>query len=216
MAATARLSRTCRSQSGGARGVTVFAPSSAGKTTLIHILAGLDREYEGSFTLAASRPATIFQEPRLFPYMTVEENILLPLRMQRAVLTAETKAAYEQWLDVCELEPYARHYPYQLSGGMKQKAAIIRGYLINPDFVMMDEPFKSIDLTSKRAIIQHIVDAYPRVTVLFVTHAIEEAPLLTESLLLFKTNQLAEHTRLQIEDSKFKIWPADAGTIFNL
>ena len=76
---------------------------------------------------------------------------------------------------------------------MKQKAAIIRGYLTDPDFVMLDEPFKSIDLTSKQAIIQHIVDVYPSVTVLFVTHAIEEAPLLTESLLLFKTNQLAEH-----------------------
>ena len=88
--------------------MTVFAPSSAGKTTLIHILAGLDREYEGSFTLAASRPATIFQEPRLFPYMTVEENILLPLRMQRAIVTAETKAAYEQWLGRVRARPFAR------------------------------------------------------------------------------------------------------------
>jgi NitT/TauT family transport system ATP-binding protein len=184
----------------GAR-VTVFAPSSAGKTTLINILAGLDAEYEGSFTLAAARPATIFQEPRLFPHMTVEENILLPARLKRVAVTKERRYAderarertYEQWLEVCGLTPFAHHYPYQLSGGMKQKAAIIRGYLTEPDFVMMDEPFKSIDMASKQAIIRHILDQYPLVTVLFLTHAIEEVPLLTESLLLFRTNRLAEY-----------------------
>lgn len=204
----------------GAR-VTVFAPSSAGKTTLINILAGLDRDYEGSFTLEATQPAIIFQEPRLFPYMTVEENILLPVKLKRVAMTQERRSAYERsykrWLEVCGLTPFAHHFPYQLSGGMKQKAAIIRGFLTEPDFVMMDEPFKSIDMAAKQAIIQHILDSYPTtglgaVTILFVTHAIEEAPLLTESLLLFKTNQLAEYTRLQIEDSRFKHGLA----IFNL
>jgi ABC-type nitrate/sulfonate/bicarbonate transport system ATPase subunit len=176
----------------GAR-VTVFAPSSAGKTTLINILTGLDRDYEGSFTLAASQPVTIFQEPRLFPYMTVEENVFLPARIRGMSITTGLRAAYERWLDVCGLSQFARHYPYQLSGGMKQKVALIRGYLTEPDFVMMDEPFKSIDLASKQAIIRHILDAYPQVTVLFVTHAIEEVPLLTDSLLLFKANRLAEY-----------------------
>ncbi len=176
----------------GAR-VTVFAPSSAGKTTLINILAGLDRDYEGSFRLEAGQPVTIFQEPRLFPYMTVEENIFLPARIRRVPVTGSLRSAYERWLEVCDLPPFAHHYPYQLSGGMKQKVALIRGYLTEPDFVMMDEPFKSIDLSAKQAIIRHILDAYPQVTVLFVTHAIEEVPLLTESLLLFKTNRLAEY-----------------------
>jgi len=176
----------------GAR-VTVFAPSSAGKTTLIHILTGLDRDYEGSFTLVATQPVTIFQEPRLFPYMTVEENAFLPARIRGLAITPALRAAYERWLDVCGLSGFARHYPYQLSGGMKQKVALIRGYLTGPDFVMMDEPFKSIDMPSKQAIIRHIRDAYPQVTILFVTHAIEEVPLLTDSLLLFKTNRLAEY-----------------------
>lgn len=181
----------------GAR-VTVFAPSSAGKTTLINILTGLDQDYEGSFSLDAKRRTTIFQEPRLFPYMTVEENILLPLRIEGTAVTGDKRLAYERWLDVCGLSPFARHYPYQLSGGMKQKAAIIRGFLPNPDFVMMDEPFKSIDMASKQAIIRRILAAHPTtgpdaITVLFVTHAIEEVPLLTESLLLFKTNRLAEY-----------------------
>ncbi len=69
---------------------------------------------------------------------------------------------------------------------MKQKVALIRGFLTEPDFVMLDEPFKSLDLLSKQAIIRHILAAYPDITLLFVTHTIEEVPLLTQSLLLFK------------------------------
>lgn len=172
--------------------VTLFAPTGAGKSTLINILTGLDRIYEGNFTVAAQHPATIFQEPRLFPHMTVEENIFLPARINRSPITPALLAQYRRWLEVCELAPYTRHYPYQLSGGMKQKVSLIRGFLTGPDFVMMDEPFKSLDLRSKQAIIRHILAAYPDITLLFVTHAIEEIPLLTQSLLLFKANRLAE------------------------
>lgn len=175
--------------------VTIFAPSGAGKTTLINILTGLDRADAGGFTLTAANPATIFQEPRLFPYMTVEENIFLPVRMRQIPLTADLRAQYRRWLEVCELGQYTRHYPYQLSGGMKQKIALIRGFMIRPDFVMMDEPFKSIDIRSKQAIIAHILASYPGIAVLFVTHTIDEIPLLTQSVLVFRANRLAEFTQ---------------------
>ncbi len=177
----------------GAR-VTIFGPSGAGKTTLINILTRLDRAYEGKFALAAQHPATIFQEPRLFPYLTAEENIFLPVKIRATPITPDLLAQYQRWLEVCDLVPYVSHYPYQLSGGMKQKIALIRGFLTGPDFVMMDEPFKSIDVRAKRAIIRHILDNYPDVTVLFVTHTVDEIPLLTESVLLFKANRLAEYT----------------------
>jgi ABC-type nitrate/sulfonate/bicarbonate transport system ATPase subunit len=202
--------------------LTISAPSSAGKSTLINILAGLDRDYQGRFALQAERAATIFQEPRLFPYMTVEENIFLPAKLHGAaragvrtdgrpaewqrtaaphkpVRTGEMPA-YEGWLEACELGGYRRHYPYQLSGGMKQKVALIRGFLYEPDFVLMDEPFKSIDARAKQAIIRHILDNYPRVTLLFVTHALDEIPLLAQSLLLFKTNRLADYLVQEVHD----------------
>jgi ABC-type nitrate/sulfonate/bicarbonate transport system ATPase subunit len=175
--------------------VTVFGPSGAGKTTLLNILTGLDRADAGGFALTAANPATIFQEPRLFPYMTVEENIFLPVRIRQIPLTANFRAQYRRWLEVCELGQYTRHYPYQLSGGMKQKIALIRGFMIRPDFVMMDEPFKSIDIRSKQAIIAHILASHPGITVLFVTHTIDEIPLLTQSVLVFRANRLAEFTR---------------------
>lgn len=172
--------------------VTLFAPTGSGKSTLINILTCLDRAYEGSFALIAHNPATIFQEPRLLPHMTVEENVFLPAKLRKTPITPDLMTRYRHWLDVCDLAPYTQHYPYQLSGGMKQKTALIRGFLTEPDFVMMDEPFKSLDPRSKKAIIRHILGAYPGITILFVTHAIEEAPLLTQSLLLFRVNRLAE------------------------
>jgi ABC-type nitrate/sulfonate/bicarbonate transport system ATPase subunit len=174
--------------------VTIFGPSGAGKTTLLNILTGLDRADAGGFTLTAANPATIFQEPRLFPYMTVEENIFLPVRIRQIPLAADLRAQYRSWLEVCELGQHTRHYPYQLSGGMKQKIALIRGFMIRPDFVMMDEPFKSIDIRAKQAIIAHILASYPGITMLFVTHTIDEIPLLTQSVLVFRANRLAEFT----------------------
>ncbi len=126
--------------------------------------------------------------------MTVEENIYLPLRLRRSPITAPVQEACGRWLEVCELAAFTRHYPYQLSGGMKQKVALIRGLLTEPDFVMMDEPFKSLDLRAKGAIIDHILATCPGISLLFVTHTIEEVPLLTQSVLLFKTSRLAAYT----------------------
>jgi ABC-type nitrate/sulfonate/bicarbonate transport system ATPase subunit len=175
--------------------VTLFAPSGSGKTTLINILNNLDQDFDGSFLLTAQTRSTIFQEPRLFSYMTVEENIFFPLKIRQVDITKNILKKYEQWLDICELLQHSHHYPYQLSGGMKQKVALIRGFITNPDFMMMDEPFKSIDIQSKQKIIDHIVKAYPQTTILLVTHNLDEIPLLTNSLLLFKTNFLAEFRR---------------------
>jgi ABC-type nitrate/sulfonate/bicarbonate transport system ATPase subunit len=174
--------------------VALFAPTGAGKSTLINILTGLERADSGTFMLAARRPATVFQEPRLLPHMTVEENILLPIRMRRMPLAPSLLARYEGWLAVCDLAAYTKHYPYQLSGGMKQKVALIRSFLTEPDFVMLDEPFKSLDPRAKQQIVGHILATYPGISLLFVTHAIEEIPLLAQSLLRFREGRLASYT----------------------
>ncbi|OQA41832.1 MAG: Spermidine/putrescine import ATP-binding protein PotA [Chloroflexi bacterium ADurb.Bin325] len=157
-------------------------------------MTGLEQADSGTFTLAARRPATVFQEPRLLPHMTVEGNILLPLRMRRTPLTPALRARYEGWLAVCDLAAYTKHYPYQLSGGMKQKVALIRGFITEPDFVMLDEPFKSLDPRAKQQIIGHIRATYPDLSLLFVTHNIEEIPLLAQSLLRFREGRLASYT----------------------
>ena len=178
----------------GAR-VTMFAPSGAGKSTLINILSGVDRPDNGVFAFRPEmRRSTIFQEPRLFPYMTVRENIFFPLRMQRQPITPECAERYRGWLDVCGLGGEEQHYPYQLSGGMKQKVAFIRGMITMPDMVMMDEPFKSIDVASKQRMMAHLLDAHRGVTLLLVTHNLDEIPLLTSTLFVFAENRLDRFT----------------------
>ncbi|MDY0091955.1 MAG: ATP-binding cassette domain-containing protein [Candidatus Vecturithrix sp.] len=174
--------------------ITLFAPSGAGKSTLINILSQIDTVFHGEFKVSAQNPATIFQEPRLFSYMTIQENIFFPLRVRQIPVTPLIKDQYEEWLEVCDLSSYSQHYPFQISGGMKQKVSLIRSFLMQPDFVMMDEPFKSIDIASKKRIIQHILQHYPDITLLLVTHNLDEIPLLTTSLLMFHTNFLAEFT----------------------
>jgi len=190
--------------------VTLFARSGAGKTTLINILTRLEGYDEGQFTLTAQNPVTIFQEPRLFPYMTIAENIWLPAKLSRVAITPARQEQYRRWLEVCGLAEYTGHYPYQLSGGMKQKAAIIRGFLTGPDFVMLDEPFKSIDAASKQAIIDHLLATYPRTAVLFVTHNPVEIPLLTQSLLFFKDAILSEFTEMDAAALKVELDPFTA------
>ena len=102
---------------------------------------------------------------------------------------------YRAWLKICGLEEHQEHYPFQISGGMKQKVSLIRSFITSPDLVMMDEPFKSIDIHSKQQIIRHILKTYPDISILFVTHNVDEIPLLCHTLLLFQNNLLADFIR---------------------
>lgn len=174
--------------------LAVSAPSGSGKTTLIRILSGLEEADGGSFSLAAENPATVFQEPRLFPYMTVEENALLPLKVRRLPRAGQVMERYEEWLAVCGLAPYRHRYPHELSGGMKQKVALVRGFVTDPDFVMLDEPFKSIDAAAKVDIIEQILQRHAGATLLLITHDAEEARRLARSALVFSGRPLAGRT----------------------
>lgn len=166
--------------------VALFAPSGSGKTTLIHILNGLISPDSGSFQILDPQPVTIFQEPRLFPYLTVEENLFLPFRVRGRRVTSKEWQVCRRWLEVCGISGCLHQFPHQLSGGMKQKVALIRGMLQEPGLVMMDEPFQSIDWASRRKIMAHIVEHYPEMTLLFVTHQIEEVTAFAQSVLFFR------------------------------
>lgn len=170
--------------------LALFAPSGAGKTTLIRILAGLETADGGTCIFRAERPVTVFQEPRLFPHLTVEENIRLPFTATGQKFTAELNDRLMNWLIVCELERAAGQYPCQLSGGMKQKVAIIRTMLARPSFVLMDEPFQSIGMESKQEIIQYMLADCPNLTLLFITHIREEVQLLAQQVLYFEGTSL--------------------------
>jgi ABC-type nitrate/sulfonate/bicarbonate transport system ATPase subunit len=182
----------------------VFAPSGAGKTTLIQILAGLQKPDTGTVRVNVEHPVVLFQEPRLFPYMTVEENILLPFKLRDRAVTMETLQSFNSWLSVCGLKEFKKHYPYQLSGGMKQKVSLIRGLLQNPSFIMMDEPFQSIGREAKKIIIEHLLKTYPNLTVLLVTHDPEEVQQLAQQMLFFPTAILGRYACVNTHDAKFQ------------
>lgn len=179
--------------------VALFAPSGSGKTTLINILSGLELYDSGSFTLQDRTPVTIFQESRLFPFLTVEENIFLPFKVSRKPVAAADQYRYQRWLEICQLSQVVHQYPYQLSGGMKQKVALIRGLLGEPQFVMMDEPFQSIDRASKKAIMAHILSTYPDTAFLFVTHNADEIPMFARSVLYFQAPRLTQAAMIGVE-----------------
>ncbi len=171
--------------------MALFAPSGAGKTTLIKILAGLEKTSAGTYSVEDRSPSVLFQEPRLFAYMTVEENIRLPWKLRRQKWSVQEGAEFEAWLDICELSESRHKYPYQLSGGMRQKAALIRGLLWHPRLVLMDEPFNSIGIEMREKIIDFLKIQNPGLTMLMATHNLEEIALLADSVLYFSSNCLA-------------------------
>jgi ABC-type nitrate/sulfonate/bicarbonate transport system ATPase subunit len=167
-------------------------------------LARIEQPDSGSFRVDDSRPVIIFQEPRLFPHLTVEENVFLPYRVQQKPVGEQTRQDYEAWLRVCELESFQQYFPHQLSGGMKQKVALIRGLLQKPDFVMMDEPFQSIGRQAKKEIIKHLLATNPKLSMLLVTHDPEEVQLLAHSALYFSTNFLGKYNLVETSQNNFR------------
>jgi NitT/TauT family transport system ATP-binding protein len=163
--------------------VCIVGPSGCGKSTLLRILAGLDHATSGTLTVdAAGWPvanAMVFQESGLFPWMTVEANVGFGL-MTRGVAASEAADRVDAALKLVGLTKFRRHFPHQLSGGMRQRGAIARAFVTDPGMLLMDEPFAALD-AQNRAILQaeltRIWDATKK-TVVYITHSIEEALLL--------------------------------------
>lgn len=169
--------------------VGLLGPSGCGKSTLLNIVAGLDTGYEGTFTIqgksftdqigAGFRVAYVFQEARLLPWRTLRENIEFALEAAEFART-EWAGRIDRVLGLVELSKFADFYPLQLSGGMQQRASIARAFAIEPDILLMDEPFSALDELTARRLRQsllHIWSAF-RSTILFVSHNAFESTFL--------------------------------------
>lgn len=184
----------------GAR-VCIFAPSGAGKTTLIHILSGLDEAFTGMVETTARRRCTVFQDPGLFWYKTVAENIRYPLSLTRMPFEGEIRERYREWLAVTGLSAAEHRYPYQISGGMKQKTALVRAFLPHPDLVLLDEAFSWMDLESKQAIMAHIQSRYPETTLLMATHGLDEISAMAQTVWAFRERRLSRYQNIPISSA---------------
>jgi ABC-type nitrate/sulfonate/bicarbonate transport system ATPase subunit len=162
--------------------VCLVGPSGCGKTTLLNIVAGLDQDYQGAVHIGAkaarARIGYVFQNPRLLPWRTVRQNIEL-------ALPQGTDPAYVDHLfQVVGLSQALDVYPERLSLGMSRRAALVRAFAVNPDLLLMDEPFVSLDPPTARRIRELVVRLWQERphTVLFVTHDLREAVELADRL----------------------------------
>jgi NitT/TauT family transport system ATP-binding protein len=163
--------------------VCIVGPSGCGKSTLLRILAGLAKETSGTIKVEAPgwaiENAMVFQESGLFPWMSVEANVGFGL-MTRGVPAAEMATRVDAALKLVGLTKFRRHYPHQLSGGMRQRSAIARAFVTDPGVLLMDEPFAALDAQNRVILQAELVRIWEqtRKTVVYITHSIEEALML--------------------------------------
>ena len=159
----------------------VVGPSGCGKTTLLRLLAGLEQPTSGEVLYGNCNPNKpkcnlVFQEQAIFPWMTVWENIAFGLR-RRGVKRAELNDIVKHLLNITGLSGFWNFYPYQLSGGMKQRVGVARAFANDPEILLMDEPFASLDEQNKTLLQDELLRIWEETkkTVVFITHSIDEA-----------------------------------------
>lgn len=159
----------------------VVGPSGCGKTTLLRLLAGLEQPTSGEVLYGNCNPNKpkcnlVFQEQAIFPWMTVWENIAFGLR-RRGVKGAELNDIVKHFLNITGLSGFWNFYPYQLSGGMKQRVGVARAFANDPEILLMDEPFASLDEQNKTLLQDELLRIWEETkkTVVFITHSIDEA-----------------------------------------
>ncbi len=169
----------------------LFAPSGAGKTTLLRILSGLLAADSGSYAYPTGAELHIvFQEPRLFPYLTVDENIRLPLKSPHFASKTNALEKLAGWYKLVGLDGYQDDYPHTLSGGMKRKVSLLRALVTLPELLVLDEPFQSLDKDSREAFVHSIFPEIPNLSVLFTSHDILDVEIIATSILLIKSPKL--------------------------
>jgi NitT/TauT family transport system ATP-binding protein len=167
--------------------VCVLGPSGSGKSTLLRILAGLLPPNSGRFTFSTGQPriGMVFQQANLMPWRTTIENVILPLELQ-GVPAEEACARAQDLIDLVGLQGFESTWPRDLSGGMAQRVAIARALVHDPDILLLDEPFGSLDALSRERMwmeLSRIWQARQK-TVLMVTHSISESLFLADRVLV--------------------------------
>ena len=150
--------------------IALMGPSGCGKTTLLRTALSLQQSDSGTVVCRAHKPAAVFQEPRLLPWLTALENVNLVLSD-----TPETLPAARAWLECMELADSAGLYPAELSGGMQQRVSLARALSCEPDLLILDEPFKGLDSALYDRILEVLKKALDGASLLLATHREEEA-----------------------------------------
>ena len=174
--------------------VSFIGPSGCGKTTFLRVIADLEKPTSGTITVNGMTPEEarrhraygyVFQAAALYPWRTIEKNIALPLEIM-GYSKADQKARIERTLDLVNLSGFGKKYPWQLSGGMQQRASIARALAFDADLLLMDEPFGALDEIVRDHLNEQLLKlwAATQKTICFVTHSIPEAVYLSTKIVV--------------------------------
>jgi len=195
--------------------VVLVGPSGCGKTTFINAISGLVEPWEGTIEVNG-KPVTgpgpdramVFQDYALMPWRTVESNVRMPFEFQNLGLSAEeVDERIRNCLELVDLTGFEKSYPYELSGGMKQRVGIARALVSQPDILLADEPFAAIDAMTREAMqseLERIVTR-TRQTVVFITHSIDEAITLADRVVVisFRPGRIKEVVDINLPRPRF-------------
>jgi NitT/TauT family transport system ATP-binding protein len=209
--------------------ICIVGPSGCGKTTLLKIIAGLVEPSEGEIVFSRSgtssrlRSAMVFQDQGLFPWMSVQDNVAFGLETQ-GVERCKRQAMARDFLLKVGLAEFSNNYPHELSGGMRQRVAILRAFLADPQILLMDEPFGALDSQTRLVMQEELLRIWREYqkTVIYVTHDIEEAILLGDRVLVMsgrpgrirqeipisleRPRQLATPGHPEVAEMRWHIW----------
>lgn len=173
--------------------ICLLGPSGCGKTTLLRMIGGLEKADEGEIydrgelvTGPSSDRGFIFQQYSLFPWLNVLDNVMFGLNLSAEHSKEENLAAAERYLERVGLAEFKYSYPHELSGGMKQRVAIIRSLLNHTPVLLMDEPFSAVDMLNRHSLQEQLIGVWKRfnTTILFVTHDVDEAVYLADKIVI--------------------------------
>jgi len=194
--------------------VSVVGPGGNGKSTLLRLLAGLEALTSGEITVdghpisgPSAKRGVIFEETLLYPWMTVRENVMFgPLSC--GVDPREARQKAEEWLIFLGLKNFMDKYPHELSGGMQQRVAIARAIVNEPEILLCDEPFGSLDWITRELICDEFLRVWHRTrkTVLYITHALEEAVYLSQRVLVMtaKPGRIAKVVDIELPEKRWE------------
>ncbi len=161
--------------------IGILGTSGCGKSTLLRVLAGLDKDYTGKFTWEKEQVGMMFQEPRLMPWLTVEQNVGFGMK-------GDSNSTIQELLKLVGLAGFEKLYPKDLSGGMAQRTALARALVTEPKVILLDEPFSAVDAFTKMQLQKLLLSIWKQqnTTMLLVTHDIDEALFLCDKIFILR------------------------------
>jgi NitT/TauT family transport system ATP-binding protein len=188
--------------------ICILGPSGCGKSTFLNLLSGLDSSYDGELEVAGKtirgsrlplRVGYLFQEPRLLPWLTAEDNVNFVLSASK-VPTAKWDALKDRYFKMAGLQGFRKHYPHQMSGGMCQRLALVRALSVEPEVLLMDEPFSGLDELTGRRMRMDLMQIWQQThkTIIFVTHNSYEATFLAQRILIMANGKVRKEIAIDI------------------